>query len=231
MPLRYITHDKVPFLGLGLLVTVFLLMVRSHICECRRMTTTRVWAAVLLTPANGQVNVEVLPLAEHGDDQQAVQVDALHQQPIVVGHHAVLHHHHGSTAPRHSLTDDTEAGVVRMQTMSQGYSVTSLKLQNKSKKCCFKSELCSGLGCILLQLTQIASASHLSTIQCSNWLTTAVQRSRIATLHKSSLSFTATEVIIKPKYNPNVSSTLAQKQWITVAVHLIIFCNQILISD
>ncbi|TNN70941.1 hypothetical protein EYF80_018757 [Liparis tanakae] len=26
-----------------------------------------------LTPANGQIDVEVLPLAEHGDDEQAVQ--------------------------------------------------------------------------------------------------------------------------------------------------------------
>lgn len=58
---------------------------------------------VVLTPANSEVNIEVL-LAEHGDDQQAVQIDALHQQPIVVGHHAVLHHHHGTTAPNHSLT-------------------------------------------------------------------------------------------------------------------------------
>lgn len=56
------------------------------------------------TPANGHVNVEVLFLAEHGNDQQAVQVDALHQQPVVVGHYAVLHHHHGTTTPRHSLT-------------------------------------------------------------------------------------------------------------------------------
>lgn len=63
---------------------------------------------VVLTPADSQVNVEVLLLAEHGDDQQAVQVDALHQQPIVVGHHAVLHHHHGTAAPHHSLTHDAE---------------------------------------------------------------------------------------------------------------------------
>lgn len=67
---------------------------------------------VALTPANGQVNVEILPLAEHGDDQQAVQVDALHQQPIVVGHHTVLHHHHGTAAPRHGLAHDTGWGWV-----------------------------------------------------------------------------------------------------------------------
>lgn len=58
-----------------------------------------------LTPADRQVKVEVLLLAEHGDDQQAVQVDALHQQPVVVGHHAVLHHHHGAAAPRHRLAE------------------------------------------------------------------------------------------------------------------------------
>lgn len=57
------------------------------------------------------------------------------------------------------------------------------------EKRCFKSEVCSGLGCIPLQLSRINSASHLSTIQCSNWLTTAVQRSRIAALHKSHFSF------------------------------------------
>lgn len=60
-----------------------------------------------LTPADGQVTVEVLPLTEDGDDQQAVQVDALHQQPVVVSHDTVLHHHHGSTAPRYGLTEDT----------------------------------------------------------------------------------------------------------------------------
>lgn len=61
---------------------------------------------LVLTPTDGQVYVEILPLTEHRDDQQAVQVDALNQQPIVVGHYAVLHHHHGTTAPRHSLTQD-----------------------------------------------------------------------------------------------------------------------------
>lgn len=58
---------------------------------------------ISLTPADGHVNGEVLLLTEHSDDQQAVQVDAFHQQPIVIGHHTVLHHHHGTTAPRHSL--------------------------------------------------------------------------------------------------------------------------------
>lgn len=75
-----------------------------------------------LTPADGQINEEVLPLAEHGDDQQAVQVDALHQQPVVVGHHAVLHHHHGAAAPRDSLTQGAgSAGVAWTQTTRQGY--------------------------------------------------------------------------------------------------------------
>lgn len=63
---------------------------------------------VALTPADGHVEVEVLPLTKDSDDQQAVQVDALHQQPVVVGHHTVLHHHHGATAPRHCLAGWTD---------------------------------------------------------------------------------------------------------------------------
>lgn len=55
------------------------------------------------TPADAEVNVEVVLLGEDGDDQQAVQIQALHQQPVVVGHHAVLHHHHGNTATSHRL--------------------------------------------------------------------------------------------------------------------------------
>lgn len=55
------------------------------------------------TPADAEVNVEVVPLGEDGDDQKTVQIQALHQQPAVVGHHAVLHHHHGNTTASHSL--------------------------------------------------------------------------------------------------------------------------------
>jgi len=60
-------------------------------------------ALVPLTPADAQVNVEVVPLGEHGDDQQVLQVDPLHQQPIAVGQDAVLHHHHGNTARHRGL--------------------------------------------------------------------------------------------------------------------------------
>ena len=58
-----------------------------------------------LTPADAQVDLEVVPLGEHGDDQQVVEVDALHQQPVAVGHDAVLHHHHGDAAADSSLRD------------------------------------------------------------------------------------------------------------------------------
>lgn len=47
-----------------------------------------------LTPADTLVDAEVIPLCQDCDDQKAVQVDALHQQPVVVGQYAVLHHHH-----------------------------------------------------------------------------------------------------------------------------------------
>lgn len=50
------------------------------------------------TPADAEVNVEVVPLGEDGDDQQAVQIQTLHQQPVVVGQYAVLHHHHCNPA-------------------------------------------------------------------------------------------------------------------------------------
>lgn len=61
----------------------------------------------VLTPTDGQVNVEVFLLAENSDDEEAVQIDAFHQQPVVVGDHAVLHHHHGASAPHHGLKYNT----------------------------------------------------------------------------------------------------------------------------
>lgn len=51
-----------------------------------------------LTPADTQVDFEVVPLREDGDDQEVVEVNAFHQQPVAVGHDAVLHHHHGDAA-------------------------------------------------------------------------------------------------------------------------------------
>ncbi len=71
-----------------------------------------------LTPADAEVNVEVVPLGEDGDDQQAVQIQTLHQQPVVVGHDTVLQSspsQHGNRAPSEehmhqyakSASDDT----------------------------------------------------------------------------------------------------------------------------
>lgn len=37
-----------------------------------------------LTPANAQVDAKVISLCQDCDDQKAVQVDALHQQPVAV---------------------------------------------------------------------------------------------------------------------------------------------------
>lgn len=45
-----------------------------------------------LTPADAQVDFEVVSLCEHSDDQQVVKVDAFDQQPVAVSHYAVLHH-------------------------------------------------------------------------------------------------------------------------------------------
>lgn len=44
-----------------------------------------------LTPAYAQVEPEDALLGEDGEGQQRVQVHALHQEPVVVGRHAVLH--------------------------------------------------------------------------------------------------------------------------------------------
>ncbi len=61
-----------------------------------------------LTPANAQVHFEVVPLCKHSDDQEVVEVDAFHQQPVAVGHDAVLHHHHGDAAANRRLQDSGE---------------------------------------------------------------------------------------------------------------------------
>lgn len=51
-----------------------------------------------LTPANTLVDAKVIPLRQDCDNQKAVQVDALHEQPVVVRQYAVLHHHHCNPA-------------------------------------------------------------------------------------------------------------------------------------
>lgn len=61
-----------------------------------------------LTPANAQVDFEVIPLCEHSDDQEVVEVDAFHQQPVAVGHDTVLHHHHGDATADRRLQDSSE---------------------------------------------------------------------------------------------------------------------------
>lgn len=58
-----------------------------------------------LTPTNAQVDFEVVPLREHSNDQQVVEVDAFHQQPVAVGHDAVLHHHQGSATANCGLQE------------------------------------------------------------------------------------------------------------------------------
>lgn len=61
-----------------------------------------------LTPADAQVDFEVVPLCEHSDDQEVVEVDAFHQQPVAVGHDTVLHHHHGDATVNRCLQDGRE---------------------------------------------------------------------------------------------------------------------------
>lgn len=55
----------------------------------------------LLTPANAQVDFEVVPLCKHSDDQEVVEVDAFHQQPVAVGQYTILHHHHSDATANH----------------------------------------------------------------------------------------------------------------------------------
>lgn len=69
---------------------------------------TRTKATSQLTPANAQIELEVIPLCKHCDDQEVVQVDALHQQPVAVGHNAVLHHHHGDATANCHLQESGE---------------------------------------------------------------------------------------------------------------------------
>lgn len=61
-----------------------------------------------LTPANAQIDFEVVPLCKHSDDQEVVEVDAFHQQPVAVGHDTVLHHHHGDATADRRLQDSSE---------------------------------------------------------------------------------------------------------------------------
>lgn len=55
------------------------------------------------TPANEGVPVKVFPLREEGLHQQSEEIQALDEQPEVVGHDAVMEEHH------HRLTRHLEA--------------------------------------------------------------------------------------------------------------------------
>ena len=56
-----------------------------------------------LTPAYAQVEPEDALLGEDGEGQQRVQVHALHQEPVVVGRHAVLHEQEHQAAAQRVL--------------------------------------------------------------------------------------------------------------------------------
>ncbi len=71
-----------------------------------------------LTPANAQVDFEVVPLCEHSDDQEVVEVDAFHKQPVTVGHDAVLHHHHGDATANCHLQESSEVHSQMKKTWS-----------------------------------------------------------------------------------------------------------------
>lgn len=58
------------------------------------------------TPADQDVPPEVFPLGEEGNGQQSVKVDALHQQPEVTRHDAILEeNHHRLAAHLQESTD------------------------------------------------------------------------------------------------------------------------------
>lgn len=58
-----------------------------------------------LTPTDALVNFEVVPLRKHSDDQEVVEVDAFHQQPVAVSHDTILHHNHGDATADHCLQE------------------------------------------------------------------------------------------------------------------------------
>lgn len=56
-----------------------------------------------LTPTYAQVQLEDALLREHREGQQRVQIHAFHQQPVVVGRHAVLHEQEHQSATQRVL--------------------------------------------------------------------------------------------------------------------------------
>lgn len=81
---------------------------RTYLLCIHLITQKHTHIACLLTPADAQVDFEVVSLGEHGDDQEVVEVDAFHQQPVAVGHDTVLHHHEGDAAADHRLQSNGE---------------------------------------------------------------------------------------------------------------------------
>lgn len=57
------------------------------------------------TPAYEHVSAEVAVFREHHQHQQVVQIQALHQQPVVVGSDTVLHEHLSHAAAGQRLTN------------------------------------------------------------------------------------------------------------------------------
>lgn len=75
------------------------------------------------TPTNHDVPPEVLPLREEGDSQQGVEIQALHQQPEVAGHDAVLEEdHHGLAA--HLMESQHHGSLVHYSVGDKCTSIT-----------------------------------------------------------------------------------------------------------
>lgn len=67
------------------------------------------------TPADEEVSTEVAVLREDHEHQQVVKVQALHQQPVVVSPHTVLHQHLGHTAARQGLGAKVRGQMSRVE--------------------------------------------------------------------------------------------------------------------
>jgi lipoate-protein ligase A len=63
-----------------------------------------------LTPAYAQIKPEDALLRENREGQQRVQVHAFHQQPVVIGRHAVLHEQEHQTAAQRVLEAEGGSG-------------------------------------------------------------------------------------------------------------------------
>ena len=77
------------------------------ICICIHQQNER----LARTPTNQDVPPEVLPLREEGNSQQSVEIKALHQQPEVTRHDAVLEEDHHCLAA-HLQEDQDVSGLL-----------------------------------------------------------------------------------------------------------------------